>query len=226
MSQMLEIVRHYALGIRNGRKPDDALKHLRSEVDELADEVENGGKGADGIKGEVMDVINCALDILFLVHPETTMDELDALMEAKCAKWVRKYATDDHEDITDEAPSGGTVIRELHSAGMSEARIGQLAGIEVKSVERILNGSMSFKAIQTRLNAVMPVLRDAVEGDVSRLPYVLDAPDATGTSLQDLVSTPVVDIDRVRRCIDDLSNGSGKLWSPELVGRSTERKMA
>lgn len=223
MSQMLEIVRHYALGIRNGRKPADALAHLKSEVEELEVEVENGGEGVDGIKGEVMDVINCALDILFLVHPEVTMDELDALMEAKCAKWIRKYAKADHEQISAESPSGSTVIRELHAAGMSDHRISLLAGVELNSVERILRGSMSFLEVQKRLNEVVPVLRDAVDGDLSRLSYVIDAPDVDGVALQDLVSAPVVDLERVRRCIEDLSNGTGKLWSPEIVGMSERR---
>ncbi|NTF16963.1 hypothetical protein G6L37_00790 [Agrobacterium rubi] len=223
MSQMLEIVRHYALSIRNGRKPSDALNHLRSEVEELSVEVANGGEGIDGIKGEVMDVINCALDILFLVHPEVTMEELDAIMEAKCAKWVAKYAKDDHELVSPDAPSGGVIIRELHAAGLSVPRIAQIAAIEINSVERILHGSMSFRAIQSRMGEVVPVLRDALEGDLSRLPYVVDAPDDEGASLQELIATPVIDLARVRRCIDDLSNGTGKLWSPELVGRSERR---
>lgn len=224
MSQMLEIVRHYALGIRNGRKAADALKHLKSEIEELEVEVENGGAGVDGVKGEVMDVINCALDILFLVHPEVSMDELDALMEAKCAKWVRKYAKADHEQISAESPSGGDVIRELHAAGMSDHRISLLAGAELNSVERIRRGSMSFRAIQVRLSEVVPVLRVAVEGDLSRLPCVIDWPDTEGVSLQDLLSKPVVDLERVRRCIDDLSNGTGRLGSPEIDGMSLERQ--
>ncbi len=220
MSQMLEIVRHYALGIRNGRKAADAFKHLKSEIEELGVELENGGAGADGVKGEVMDVINCALDILFLVHPEVTMDELDTIMEAKCQKWVRKYGKDDLELEADGMLPGGAVVRELGAAGVSDERVAAIAAIELNSVKRIGAGSMSFRATQDRLNAVVPILREAVGGDLAKLPYVLDAAADGGDSLQNLMSAPVVDLDRVRRCIADLSNGSGSLWSPEVVKRA------
>jgi hypothetical protein len=218
MSQMLEIVRHYALGIRNGRKVADAFKHLKEEVEELGVEIENGGTGADGIKGEVMDVLNCALDIFFMVHSDIGFDEIDALMEAKCQKWVTKYGRDDMEDET--APKGGAVIRELHAAGVPDRRIAEIAAIEVNSVKQIEGGSMSFRAAQGRLNNVVPILRAAVGGDLAKLPYVLDASADSGDSLQELVSAPVVDLERVRRCIADLSHGTGNLWSPEVVQRS------
>jgi NTP pyrophosphatase (non-canonical NTP hydrolase) len=220
MSQMLEIVRHYALGIHNGRKAADAFKHLMSEVKELGDEIENGGAGTDGIKGEVMDVINCALDILFLLHPEVAIHELDEIMEAKCRKWVRKYGKDDMEVEAEGVPLGGTIIRELHAAGVPDGRIAAISAIEVNSVKRIEAGSMSFRATQERLNNVVPILREAVGGDLAKLPYVLDASADGGDSLQELVSAPVIDLDRVRRCIADLSHGSGNLWSPEVVQRS------
>jgi hypothetical protein len=220
MSQMLEIVRHYALGIRNGRKAADAFKHLKSEVKELGDEIKSGGAGADGIKGEVMDVINCALDVLFLLHPEVSIHELDEIMEAKCQKWVRKYGKDDMEVEVEGVQLGGAVIRELDAAGLSDERIAEIAAIEINSVKRIEAGSMSFRATQERLNNVVPLLRDAVGGDLAKLPYVLDASADGGDSLQELVSAPVVDLDRVRRCIADLSHGSGNLWSPEVVQRS------
>jgi hypothetical protein len=220
MSQMLEIVRHYALGIRNGRKAADAFKHLKSEVKELGDEIKSGGAGADGIKGEVMDVINCALDVLFLLHPEVSIHELDEIMEAKCQKWVRKYGKDDMEVEVEGVQLGGAVIRELDAAGLSDERIAEIAAIEINSVKRIEAGSMSFRATQERLNNVVPILREAVGGDLAKLPYVLDASADGGDSLQELVSSPVVDLDRVRRCIADLSHGSGNLWSPEVVQRS------
>ncbi len=218
MSQMLEIVRHYALGIRNGRKPADAFKHLKSEIEELGVELENGGSGADGIKGEVMDVINCALDILFLVHPEVTMDELDAIMEAKCQKWVRKYGKDDMELEADGVARGSEVIRELADVSFSDKQIAAIAGIELNSVRRIESGSMSFRATQERLNNIVPILREAVGGELWKLPCVIDYASKSGDTLQDLVSEPVVDLERVRSYINELSNGSGNLWIPRRHG--------
>jgi transcriptional regulator with XRE-family HTH domain len=220
MSRMLEIVRHYALGIRNGRKPADAFKHLKSEVEELGVEIENGGTGADGIKGEVMDVINCALDILFLVHPETALDELDALMEAKCQKWVTKYGRDDMEDETAGVPKGGATIRELRAAGMANRQVAEIAGLELNSVECIEHGSMSFRPTQERLNNVIPILRGALDGDMAKLPYVADAKAEDGVTLRTLVAAPVVDLDAVRGWIAEMSNGSGHVWSPDVVRRS------
>lgn len=220
MSRMLEIVRHYALGIHNGRKAENAFEHLLSEVKELGEEIESGGAGADGIKGEVMDVINCALDVLFLLHPEVSIEELDQLMEAKCQKWVRKYGRDDMEIDEPSVAKGGVVIRELRSAGLAIRQIADIAGLEVNSVDCIEHGSMSFRPTQERLNNVIPILRDALDGDLAKLPYVVNAPDETGGTLFSLVSAPVIDLDRVRKWVSEMSHGSGNVWSPEVVQRA------
>ncbi|MNU37243.1 hypothetical protein D3C71_258950 [compost metagenome] len=220
MSRMLEIVRHYALGIHNGRKAADAFKHLLSEVKELGEEIENGGTGADGVKGEAMDVINCVLDLVFMLHPEVTIEELDELMEAKCQKWVRKYGQDDMEVEAAGVPKGGAVVRELRAAGLANRQIADIAGLEVNSVECIENGSMSFRPTQERLNNVIPILRDALDGDLAKLPYVVNAADETGDTLYSLVSAPVVDLDRVRQWVSEMSHGSGHVWSPEVVQRA------
>lgn len=220
MSRMLETVRHYALGIHNGRKAADAFKHLKSEVKELGDEIENGGTGADGIKGEVMDVINCALDVLFLLHPEVSIAELDDLMEAKCQKWVRKYGQDDMEVEAVGVAKGGAVIRELRAAGLAKHQIAEIADLEVNSVECIEGGSMSFRPTQERLSNVIPILRSALDGDLAKLPYVVNAADEAGETLYSLVSAPVIDLDRVRQWIAEMSHGSGHVWSPEVVQRA------
>lgn len=220
MSRMLEIVRHYALGIHNGRKAADAFEHLLSEVKELGQEIENGGTGVDGIKGEVMDVINCALDVLFLLHPEVTIEELDDLMEAKCQKWVRKYGRDDMEVEEAGVPKGGAVIRELRAAGLENRQVAAIAGLEANSVECIEHGSMSFRPTQKRLNNVIPILRAALDGDLAKLPYIVNAADETGDTLYSLVSAPVIDLIRVRKWVDEMSHGSGHVWSPEVVQRA------
>lgn len=56
MSQSIEIARHYSDEIRNGRDIASAYRHLNEEVGELGLEIESGSRGADGIKGEVIDV--------------------------------------------------------------------------------------------------------------------------------------------------------------------------
>jgi hypothetical protein len=84
------IVRRYTAMIRNGRTPKTIIAHMRGEVEELQAEIDGTGDGRDGIVGENIDVIACALDMIFEVQPNITDEELDAIMEAKCAKWARK----------------------------------------------------------------------------------------------------------------------------------------
>ena len=90
MSQMTAIVRRYTRLIRNGRTPKTIIAHMRGEVEELQDEINGTGDGRDGIVGESIDIVACALDLVFEVKPDITDEEIDAIMEAKCAKWARK----------------------------------------------------------------------------------------------------------------------------------------
>jgi hypothetical protein len=90
MSKMTAIVRRYTTLIRNGRTPESIIGHMRGEIEELQDEINGTGDGRDGIVGENIDIIACALDMIFEVQPDITDEELDAIMEAKCAKWAKK----------------------------------------------------------------------------------------------------------------------------------------
>lgn len=92
MQTLVEVVRKYALAIDNGRTQHTIVNHMKSEVLELEEEIENGSTGADGIIGENIDVIACALDSIFVHNPEITEEELVAIMIRKCDKWVAKYA--------------------------------------------------------------------------------------------------------------------------------------
>lgn len=91
---LIELVRGYSCTIRNDRSPGNVFDHLRSEVLELWDEIENveqgRPEGEDGIVGEAMDVINCALDIIYLHRPDLNVRELTEIMTEKCEKWRRK----------------------------------------------------------------------------------------------------------------------------------------
>jgi hypothetical protein len=94
-TNLVEIVRHYSTTIKNDRTIRSAYEHLRDEVDELGDEVlylEMGHPpGEDGIVGEAMDVINCALDVVFLKYPNIDSQTLVDIMTRKCEKWCSKY---------------------------------------------------------------------------------------------------------------------------------------
>lgn len=91
MNSLTTIVRRYNKLVRNGRSQNDILKSMKSEVDELEEEIKNGSIGIDGIVGENIDIIACALDSIFEFAPEITDEQLSEIMEAKCAKWKRKY---------------------------------------------------------------------------------------------------------------------------------------
>jgi hypothetical protein len=91
----LDIVRHYAALIQNGRTVSDASRHARLEHDELDEEIrlksEGQSAGPDGIVGEAVDLMLCALDIVFVEAPLTTNEEICRIMLTKCEKWARRY---------------------------------------------------------------------------------------------------------------------------------------
>ena len=79
--------------IRNGRTLDQVLAHLMTEVGELAQEIiiEEGRSykppGKDGVIGEALDVINCALDIIYIMDSMITEDEIREINAKKLTKW-------------------------------------------------------------------------------------------------------------------------------------------
>lgn len=103
MSQIVSIVRLYSKEIQNGRTLRDIAEHTQSELVELNEEIEKVEKGedegSDGIVGEAIDIIACALDAIFKHQPDITEAELDALMYKKCEKWKRYYS----ESVTKSA---------------------------------------------------------------------------------------------------------------------------
>ena len=91
----IDIVRHFAGAIQNGRTLKDISRHLASEHVELNEEIALAGEGKvagpDGIVGESIDIIACALDAIFVHAPETTDEQICAILLAKCEKWARRY---------------------------------------------------------------------------------------------------------------------------------------
>ena len=80
--------------VPSGRSSNDILGSLMAEVGELAEEVsiQSGhiGKdpGSDGVLGESVDVILCALDMTRVNFPEVTEEDVIKIAEKKCAKWL------------------------------------------------------------------------------------------------------------------------------------------
>jgi NTP pyrophosphatase (non-canonical NTP hydrolase) len=72
------------------------LCSLVEEVGELSTEVSISEglsyktEGPDGVIGEAVDVLICALDIIKVHKPEITEEEIIKLVQDKCAKWKRK----------------------------------------------------------------------------------------------------------------------------------------
>lgn len=79
------------------RNLHSVLAHLASEVGELAEEVNiNAGfstkvPGKDGIIGEAVDVIQCALDAIHVADPTITEAQLMAIVQEKINKWLTNY---------------------------------------------------------------------------------------------------------------------------------------
>lgn len=97
----------YCDAIKDGRTQDNMLTYLKDEVDELTDEVA-GAQGTDGITGEAIDVIACAVDLIRSDNPNDTITELEErmarYMATKCEKWAknveaRKYPHQRHPDL-------------------------------------------------------------------------------------------------------------------------------
>lgn len=71
--------------------------HLVSEIGELAEEVNiatgfsTKTQGSDGLVGEAVDIIQCALDFIHIVDPTITEAQLVEIMEKKQAKWLNNY---------------------------------------------------------------------------------------------------------------------------------------
>lgn len=91
----IDIVRHFSFLINNGRELEDAARHTRDELQELHEEIAKvragQEEGSDGVVGEAIDIIACALDIIFIHRPETTDQRINEILLAKCEKWARRY---------------------------------------------------------------------------------------------------------------------------------------
>lgn len=83
--------------LENNRTIEDVLIHLMTEVGELAEEIQikNGmsskPEGIDGITGEAIDVILCAIDIIHLHNPDFSNDsDILDFVQSKLEKWKKQ----------------------------------------------------------------------------------------------------------------------------------------
>ena len=81
------------------RSVSDTMLILVQEVGELAQEIsidsgfiKDKKRGEDGIIGEAIDVIQCALDIIWLTYPDITEAHLRETMKIKSKKWKNKFS--------------------------------------------------------------------------------------------------------------------------------------
>ncbi len=202
MSNAIEIARHYSREIRNDRDIRTAFKSVVRETEELRAEIETGGTGEDGIKGEVIDVMNSVLDVLFLAHPEITMEEIDALMEAKCRKWMMKYAAEDEQTSTEGMQEAGEIMSELEAAAVPVEVIAKIANVEPNSVYCVIDGSLAARRTQVRLNTIHPLIKKAFGGEYRAMGPLWDKAGPDGVTLRDLISASVVDLSKLSACFD------------------------
>jgi hypothetical protein len=92
---IIDVVFEASDEVQNKRTVGDALRALYEEAGELSTEVSvkrglsNKKPGKDGIVGEAVDVILCALDIIRLENPLMTSKAIKKLAQIKCDKWIK-----------------------------------------------------------------------------------------------------------------------------------------
>lgn len=85
--------------VKDNRTLQDILTHLTTEVGELAQEIQIAeGKsykkhGTDGVVGEAVDVIACAIDIISQYDHRVNELDLTAILITKLEKWKKLSGT-------------------------------------------------------------------------------------------------------------------------------------
>lgn len=92
MTDLLSLVRRYSDAIQDGRTPEVIFTHLQDEAAELSTEISSRIPGEDGVAGEAIDVMLCALDLVFKARPDWTDADIAAYAERKCQKWAAKHS--------------------------------------------------------------------------------------------------------------------------------------
>lgn len=85
------MVREFSDGVRDGRTLAEICYHLKLELQELDQELAAAEPGEDGVAGEAIDVMLCALDLVFKARPDWSDADIVAYAERKCRKWASKH---------------------------------------------------------------------------------------------------------------------------------------
>lgn len=91
---MIKSILNVCRTIKSLRSVHTIFCHLESEVEELKVEVycdPDEESGEDGVIGEAVDVMLCAVDIMYKHKPDITEEEIQQVVNRKLAKWQRVY---------------------------------------------------------------------------------------------------------------------------------------
>jgi hypothetical protein len=99
MRSLYDVVSLWSEAVEDNRTPLDVFRHLKSEVSELQDEVIREAlsepAGDDGIFGEAIDVIACALDLIYLMRKDEPLgvveQDIKDYLSKKCQKWYEGW---------------------------------------------------------------------------------------------------------------------------------------
>jgi hypothetical protein len=100
MKTLVNATWEYSDQIKNNRDAFYVLSKCVEELGELSEEVQIAAgfsykqPGKDGVVGEAIDLITCALDMIRITHPELTEDDIVALAIPKLEKWKAKATVD------------------------------------------------------------------------------------------------------------------------------------
>ena len=96
MTDTFELIKSYAIRIKNTRTLNSIHNHGLGEMDELLEEIDlrhcGLSAGVDGIAGEAIDVIACMVDIIVTEYPTMTSDDFHSFLEKKLKKWESRYS--------------------------------------------------------------------------------------------------------------------------------------
>lgn len=95
MTDSIKLITDQCDRIHNSRTMNSVAFHLEGEMSELQEEI---GKmvccqeqGTDGVIGEAVDVLICAIDLAKIWDKSLTPEQIRTIVERKLAKWERLY---------------------------------------------------------------------------------------------------------------------------------------
>jgi hypothetical protein len=94
--RFIDMTMKACIRVKNDRTMSSIFNHMIGETKELAEEITkyiaNEEPGEDGIVGESIDVILCAMDLIYQQNPSISNDYLYELIAKKIDKWELKYS--------------------------------------------------------------------------------------------------------------------------------------